>query len=108
MKLNIASDDARLFWCPGCDHAHGISVAPGRWTCNDDVELPTIQPSVLVYSHPTFINDDLEGDSLMAPGNIRETPQCHSFVTDGRIQFLSDSTHALAGQAVDLPEWPFE
>jgi hypothetical protein len=30
---------------------------------------------------------------------------CHSFVTDGRIQFLGDCTHALAGQTVDLPEW---
>ena len=29
--------------------------------------------------------------------------RCHSFVTDGRIQFLSDSTHVLAGQTVDLP-----
>lgn len=31
---------------------------------------------------------------------------CHSFVTDGRIQFLGDCTHALAGQTVDLPTWP--
>lgn len=31
---------------------------------------------------------------------------CHSFVTDGRIQFLSDCTHSLAGQTVDLPEMP--
>jgi hypothetical protein len=30
---------------------------------------------------------------------------CHSFVIDGRIQFLSDSTHVLAGQTVDLPKW---
>ncbi len=30
---------------------------------------------------------------------------CHSFVTDGRIQFLSDCTHPLAGQTVDIPEW---
>ena len=29
---------------------------------------------------------------------------CHSFVTDGRIQFLADCTHPLAGQTVDLPE----
>jgi len=29
---------------------------------------------------------------------------CHSFVTDGRIQFLGDCTHNLAGQTVDLPE----
>ena len=31
---------------------------------------------------------------------------CHTFVTDGRIQFLGDCTHALAGQTVDLPDWP--
>jgi hypothetical protein len=31
---------------------------------------------------------------------------CHSFVTDGRIQFLNDCTHPLAGQTVDIPEWP--
>lgn len=30
---------------------------------------------------------------------------CHSFVTDGRIQFLGDCTHSLAGQTVDLPDW---
>jgi len=30
---------------------------------------------------------------------------CHSFVTDGRIQFLGDCTHTLAGQTVDLPDW---
>jgi len=29
---------------------------------------------------------------------------CHSYVTDGRIQFLADCTHALAGLTVDLPE----
>lgn len=29
---------------------------------------------------------------------------CHSFVTAGRIEFLPDCTHALAGQTVDLPE----
>lgn len=27
---------------------------------------------------------------------------CHSFVTDGKIQFLSDCTHDLAGQTVDM------
>jgi hypothetical protein len=32
-------------------------------------------------------------------------PVCHSFVTDGRIQFLTDCTHAFAGRTVDLPEW---
>lgn len=27
---------------------------------------------------------------------------CHSFVTDGKIRFLNDCTHDLAGQTVDL------
>lgn len=30
--------------------------------------------------------------------------QCHSFVTDGKIQFLSDCSHAKAGMTIDLPE----
>jgi hypothetical protein len=33
---------------------------------------------------------------------------CHSFVTEGRIEFLSDSTHELAGQTVPIPEWPYD
>ena len=107
MKLRVHPDSTtRTFWCPGCDSAHSINVGPAGWTCNDDAEHPTIQPSVLVHSHPTLVDEDLEGDALTASENIRQTPQCHSFVTDGRIQFLDDSTHALAGQTVDLPDWP--
>ena len=35
------------------------------------------------------------------PGDPPEV--CHSFITDGRIQFLNDCTHALAGHTVPLP-----
>lgn len=31
---------------------------------------------------------------------------CHSYVTDGKIQFINDSTHNLKGQIVDLPDYP--
>ncbi|WP_366931121.1 hypothetical protein [Microbacterium sp.] len=30
--------------------------------------------------------------------------RCHSFVRDGRIEYLTDCTHPLAGGQVDLPE----
>ena len=30
---------------------------------------------------------------------------CHSFVVDGRIQFLGDCTHELACQTVDIPDF---
>jgi hypothetical protein len=29
---------------------------------------------------------------------------CHSFITDGFIQFLDDCTHPLAGQTVEIPD----
>lgn len=83
-KMAPNGPDGWMFWCPGCDFAHGIGPA---WTFNGDIERPTIQPSVLVVD-----------------GN----PACHSFVTDGKIQFLGDSTHQYAGMTVDLPEWPFD
>jgi hypothetical protein len=52
---------------------------------------------------------DGEIDRIMA-GERLDIPDlvCHSFVTDGKIQFLSDCTHALAGQTVALPDWPTE
>jgi hypothetical protein len=94
------------FWCPGCEHAHSITVAsPDGWVWNGDLERPSFTPSVLVQEHKTLIDSTLEGPALTAPENITLTPRCHSYVTDGRIQFLDDSTHPLAGQTVDLPEW---
>jgi hypothetical protein len=61
----------------------------GAWSFNGDADRPTLTPSLLLtYTH-------VGGEKFV----------CHSFVTDGRIQFLADSTHALAGQTVELPEW---
>lgn len=89
------------FHCPGCNGGHAVSVRddgshPG-WTWNGDIERPTFTPSILVHSGPPC-----GPDGLALPGATDQV--CHSFVTDGRIQFLSDCTHALAGQTVDLPE----
>jgi hypothetical protein len=66
----------------------------------------TISPSVLVYERQKLINEYLEPPELFAPENITTAPRCHSFVRDGRIEFLTDSTHELAGQIVGLPELP--
>lgn len=71
------------FFCPGCERVHGFDE---RWTFNGDYEKPTFSPSLLVnQSHPES--------------------KCHSFVTDGKIQFLSDCHHNLAGQMVEIPDW---
>ena len=73
------------FRCPGCNTVHRID---STWKWNGDLETPTINPSVLVLG-------GLDGTKHM----------CHSFIREGRIQFLEDCDHMLAGQTVDLPEW---
>ena len=84
MKAHRTNDAKVLIFCPGCECAHGYD---SRWQFNGDLNRPTFTPSYVVRSS----ND--QGDTV-----------CHSFVTDGRIQFLGDCTHALAGQTVDLPD----
>lgn len=97
--MNRVRQDEELlrFHCPGCKrmHAiqHGSDIGP-NWSWNGSTTAPTFSPSVLV----TYNGSDAGRDG--APPAV-----CHSFVTDGRIQFLGDCTHELAGQTVDLPEW---
>lgn len=76
------------------------------WQVSDFIFGLTIRPSILVYERQKLINEDLPWDDLIAPENKMMTPRCHSFVRDGKIEFLSDSTHKLAGQTVDLPPLP--
>lgn len=79
------------FECPGCEDSHAIpTVGPQAWGFNGDVDKPTLSPSILV--HETKRTD---GTTF--------SPRCHSFVRDGRIEFLGDCGHKLAGQTIDLP-----
>lgn len=91
MNVISKADDGRMiFWCPGCREHHGVFVdRPERpnWGWNGDLVRPTFTPSILV---------------TWEWGERREKKVCHSYVRDGQIQFLSDSTHALAGQTVPL------
>lgn len=97
-----------LFWCPGCDDVHRVTVeTPNGWGWNGDLESPTFTPSVRVQG-----NQWAPGEPFHKPNHAAvaagDRTCCHSFVTDGRIQYLGDSTHALAGQTVDmvaLPDW---
>ncbi|MFJ7811061.1 DUF6527 family protein [Pseudomonas asiatica] len=89
--LGQAHDGSLWFFCKGCDQPHSLNVGSGpgpRWGYNENPEAPTFTPSVLVRWN-----------------EWEEAKVCHSFVTDGRIQYLADCTHALAGQTVDLPDW---
>lgn len=99
-KVRTCTDGKIVFWCPGCDSTHGLNVKPASprpcWTYNGNPAAPTFSPSILVTC------DWPLDDDTPASRDV-----CHSFVRDGRIQFLGDSTHALAGRTVDLPDWPY-
>lgn len=112
-KLRSLEGGRIAFRCPGCGDVHavtvredGVHVSPA-WGWNHDPVRPTFTPSIRVTGHK-IIRDaaglwtgEWERDAAGRP-----LPSvCHSFVTDGRIQFLGDCTHALAGQTVDLPDW---
>lgn len=106
-KLRSVEGGGLMFWCPGCDGAHMVRVGEGsgpRWGYNGDAERPTLTPSVLVRGVDRLTDE--ERQQVMAGKSIDARPiVCHSFVVDGRIQFLGDCTHTLAGQTVDLPDW---
>lgn len=97
------------FYCPGCDGPHQVGVEPPAavvWGWNRNAERPTFSPSILVRGVRRM--SDEEHARYTA---TRELPEpvpvvCHSFVRDGRIEFLADSTHELAGQTVPIPDWP--
>ncbi|WP_127111989.1 DUF6527 family protein [Shimia sediminis] len=103
-KLRSLEGGRVAFMCPGCKTHHHVTVDGSRgWTYNGNPDAPTFNPSVLVKG--TVPISDEEHSRIMQGETIRPVPLiCHSFVTDGRIQFLNDCTHDLAGQTVDLPD----
>ena len=103
------TDDKKIIFCPGCQCAHGVN---DRWSFNGDMDKPTFSPSILVTTGH-YISEH-KGDCWCNFNDEQlkkgEKPSgfncgvCHSFVTDGKIQFLNDCTHSMAGQTLDLPD----
>ena len=111
-KLIVSSGQEYVYFeCPGCNGLHQICVP--QWGWNRSEESPTFTPSVLVtFGH--YVDGTPEADCPICI-RIRErdkdqTPcgRCHSFVTDGKIQYLSDCSHQYAGQTIELPESDFK
>lgn len=79
------------FYCPGCKMYHHMQVEEGPnytdgpiWQWNQDMDKPTFTPSLGV--------------------NMGHSGQCHLMVKEGRISYLNDSQHELAGRVVDMME----
>ena len=95
-KMKVSPEGYAIFRCPGCNGNHRLHVKINGeallpepcWDWNGSLDTPTFTPSLRIQWNYG------DGDE-----------QCHSNVTEGKIGFHGDSTHALKGQTVDLPEW---
>lgn len=81
-RIVKTSDNRLAFMCPGCKFLHSFDA---RWKFNNNFKKPTFTPSLLVQYGKNKV--------------------CHSFITDGNIQFLSDCTHSLKDKTVALKPW---
>ena len=83
-RVGDPDNESYAFHCPGCNKLHVFNAAgkPPLWEFNHDLVKPTIKPSI--------------GTTLY------DGKYCHCYVTNGMIQFLTDSWHHLKGRTVPL------
>lgn len=107
-------DGRYIFHCPGCDEYHVVyskEASPEcqpQWDFNGDLERPTFSPSLL-YRTGHFVKGQPQPPNCRHCNDpdfigTRVCTVCHSFMRDGKIEFLSDCTHHLAGKTVDMAE----
>ena len=107
--LRVIDGGRVAFFCPGCGEYHRIRIEGNEhplWTFNGNYERPTFTPSILVNGVQAELDESGEWTGEWIYGaDGKPLPQvCHSFVTDGQIQFLGDCTHSLGGQTVPIPD----
>lgn len=75
----------------------GTREGTGNWSWNGDVDKPTLKPSIKTtgWVGANTCNDD---------GKPSRKVICHTWVNDGKAQFLDDCTHELVNQTVELLE----
>lgn len=78
-----------VYYCPGCECDHAVYTKETDWNkviweFDGNLESPTVSPSIHIQ---------------MAKNHC-----CHLFIRNGKIEFLSDCTHKLAGKTVDMED----
>jgi len=101
--LKGINNDGTIYYlieCPACRRSH---MFDSRWAFNGDVNNPTFRASMLVkWKHPKGYSNENPAPKGWEGEYVTEV--CHSFVTDGIIEYLSDCTHMMAGKTIELPD----
>lgn len=86
-----------LFYCPGCELLHGVwpqeypnPLTGASWAWNNSHQKPTFSPSLLIAGDPP------------------RSKRCHLFIEDGKIRYLDDCDHRLAGCTIPMIDDPME
>lgn len=90
-------EDGREFgvrvFCPGCQEPHVLPTSGEVfWSFNGDMESPGFRPNLLISAF-----------KVVGTQVVRVT-KCHSNIRAGRIEYLLDSDHDLAGESIELPD----
>jgi hypothetical protein len=109
MKVRKTDNGSYTFLCPGCNEQHEVYVdVPhhngSRWGFNGNVDKPTFTPSLVIMTGHYVNGQPQPPNCWLCNEGHNFCYRCHSFITDGKIQFLSDCTHSLANQTVELNE----
>ena len=70
------------FYCPACKTIHGFNFS---WSFDQNYFRPTVSPSLLITR-----------------GHLDPKYRCHLYIRGGKIEYLRDCSHDLAGKMVDM------
>jgi hypothetical protein len=81
-----------MHWCPACEEMHPLP--DNGWTFSGDVNKPTFSPSFKHGGLRTVNVDGVwTGEWVRGADGKPVDGTCHYIITDGTIQFCSDSWH---------------
>lgn len=112
-KVAYVNGNVNYIWwyCAGCKTRHSIPInrTDGHnWEFNGNMDKPSVTPSVLNRwgkdADPAWEEPIQEPNEATIDPDFTWSGRCHIFITNGLVQFLSDCTHKLAGQTLELPE----
>ena len=76
-----------------------------EWGRKNGTPWTSSKEDLVVSRNSDEVIFDEEHDLIMSGVRVEPRPfTCHSFVTDGKIQYLNDCTHEYAGQTIELED----
>lgn len=110
-EIEISNGHNKLrFICPGCNEEHQITRS---WDFDGNFEQPTISPSIKVtFEYSSELNNKKAKEFFLKKGRFptrKELPYdikqiCHSYIKNGKIEYLGNCHHKLKNQTIDLPQ----